>query len=169
MSVTTSPVESHRCARHPPVPALPLGVLPGGRDPGSVDTEDDGDARDDKWTACILVVEDDPPMRQLLVDMLNDASFTICAAENGDEALGLIRASALECALLVTDIQMPGSMNGIDIARTLRKRFPVLPVIFVTGAFDVAEQVALEDRQVLMLKPISPLKLREAARRLLSS
>ena len=62
----------------------------------------------------ILVVEDEDLIRELLVEFLADAGFEVDQASNGDDAARLIEADG--CQLLVTDVHMPGKLNGLELA-----------------------------------------------------
>lgn len=80
----------------------------------------------------LLVVEDEALIRQLIVLELEDAGYDIIEAENGDEALDALRRyPAIE--LLITDIRLPGGLNGWDIAEQARAMRHDLPVIYATG------------------------------------
>jgi CheY-like chemotaxis protein len=79
----------------------------------------------------ILVVEDDPFVREMAVAGLEDAGFEAIEAASGGEALRLLQAGIAVDALL-TDIRLPEA-NGWAVARAYRERFPDLPVLYVTG------------------------------------
>ena len=80
----------------------------------------------------ILVVEDDTPVRELLVRVLQDGGYLVAAAKNGQEALDLAdHQSSLD--LLITDLAMRG-MNGIEVAKKLLEKRPNLKVI-ITSSF----------------------------------
>jgi signal transduction histidine kinase/CheY-like chemotaxis protein len=80
--------------------------------------------------ARILVVDDEPGVRAVLVDMLTAAGHEVVEAGEGNEALTKCDKEAFDVVL--TDISMPG-LSGWDVAETVRKRFPSLPVGLVTG------------------------------------
>ena len=79
----------------------------------------------------ILVVEDDPFVREMALAGLEEAGFEVIEAGSGDDALRLLQAGIAFDALL-TDIRLPGA-NGRAVARAYRERFPDLPVLYVTG------------------------------------
>ena len=66
----------------------------------------------------VLVVEDDEVLRMCAAQVVADAGFTPVEAANADEAFAILENRS-DIALLFTDIQMPGSMNGLDLARTV--------------------------------------------------
>jgi len=80
----------------------------------------------------ILVVEDEPTIRELVVETLESLGYTVIAAGNAAEAMDLIRVHA-KIDLLFTDIVMPGSRDGVDLAEEVRQRQPETPVLFTSG------------------------------------
>ncbi len=97
----------------------------------------------------ILLVEDELLVRETLTDELRDNGFDVVAAGSGEEALGIYAPGAFDA--LVTDIRMPGALDGWDLAERCRASSPGLPVIYMTGYSDVpARQV---DGSRLLRKP----------------
>lgn len=86
----------------------------------------------DLWPIYILVVEDDPLIREWLADELRLAGFTIFEAASADDAFGCY-CKRSEIDLVFTDIQMPGSFDGLELARRLREDNPFLPLIITSG------------------------------------
>lgn len=80
----------------------------------------------------LLVVEDEPLVRELIVLELEDAGYDVAEAEDGPTALAIL-AREPGVALLFTDIRLPGGMTGWDIAERARDLRPGLPVIYTTG------------------------------------
>lgn len=80
----------------------------------------------------VLVVEDEVTIRQLVVEMLEDAGYRPIATDTAAGALKLI-ASGLKPDLLLTDVGLPGGMNGRQLADAIRVNMPILPIIFMTG------------------------------------
>lgn len=83
----------------------------------------------------LLVVEDEFLIRLTLVEALLEEAFEVLEAETADQALALLQGDPA-IALLVTDIQLPGSMDGSQLAREARRSRPDLPVLFMTGRPD---------------------------------
>jgi CheY-like chemotaxis protein len=83
----------------------------------------------------ILVVDDDPIVRELAVMMLEDLNFNIIEATNGEEALAVLENGADTVDLLFTDARMPG-MSGIDLARVTNERWPKVKVLYCSGAHE---------------------------------
>jgi CheY-like chemotaxis protein len=82
--------------------------------------------------ASILVVEDNTALRYALTHWLRILNYTVYEAASADEATILLE-SPLSIDLVITDIEMPGTLNGYDLAGHLRRNFPALPVIVVSG------------------------------------
>jgi CheY-like chemotaxis protein len=82
--------------------------------------------------AVVLVVEDEMLLRMRAVDMVEDAGFTSVEAVDADEAVAILESRS-DIALMFTDIQMPGSMDGLQLAHTVHKRWPPIKIILVSG------------------------------------
>lgn len=80
----------------------------------------------------LLVVEDDTLVRLAISEHLRDAGFSVVEAASADEALRYLGAGD-RIDLVFTDIQMPGRLDGIGLARQLRRRHPALSVILTSG------------------------------------
>lgn len=79
----------------------------------------------------VLLVEDEPVIRELMAEMLEDAGFDVTATCTGDEAAILLAEEGY--AVLLTDVTMPGAIDGIGLAEHARELHPRLPVVFVSG------------------------------------
>ena len=78
----------------------------------------------------ILVVEDNATMRDLLVDTLDAIGYHPTGASDGSEALQKLKEQKFD--LIITDIMMPG-IDGVALLKKVRKEYPHLPVLFITG------------------------------------
>ncbi len=85
-------------------------------------------------TNTILVVEDEPIVRMLVVDYLEELGYRIIEAKDADAALGVID-SGQTLSLLLTDVGLPG-MNGRQLAEAARRLRPALKILFATGYAD---------------------------------
>ncbi len=113
----------------------------------------------------IIVVEDEFLIRLTLVEALNDEGFTVLEAETADAALPLLLDDDT-IELLVTDIQLPGALDGHTLASTVRQHRPGLPVIFMTGRPDQhADQSS--PLNVFIAKPYRLEEICDAAKRLM--
>jgi len=81
----------------------------------------------------VLVVEDDAIVRMLACDILEDGGFDALEAVNAAEAQVLLEARP-DIALMFTDIDMPGEINGLGLARLAALRTPALPILITSGA-----------------------------------
>jgi CheY-like chemotaxis protein len=87
--------------------------------------------------AVVLVVEDEMLLRMRAVDMVEDAGYTSVEAVDADEAVAILESRS-DIALMFTDIQMPGSMDGLTLAHTVHKRWPPIKIILVSGQLKLA-------------------------------
>src|SRR6202051_1169960 len=86
----------------------------------------------------ILVVEDEMLLRMRAVDMVEDAGFTPIEAINADDALAILESRS-DIELLFTDIQMPGSMDGLKLAYAVHARWPLIKIILVSGQLKLTD------------------------------
>jgi CheY-like chemotaxis protein len=80
----------------------------------------------------VLVVEDEPLLRMLAVEVVEEAGFVAIEARDADEAVMLLE-SRTDITLLFTDINMPGSMDGLKLAHAVRDRWPPIKILVVSG------------------------------------
>jgi CheY-like chemotaxis protein len=113
----------------------------------------------------VLIVEDEFLIRMTLAEALGDEGFDVLEAETADAALPMLRADP-EIRLLLTDIQLPGVLNGRTLAQQAREHAPLLPVIFMTGQPDPNDTSSPLD--VFISKPYTLNDICDAARRLTS-
>lgn len=97
----------------------------------------------------ILIVDDEQGIRNLLVDCLEAAGYTAYAAQNAAEAIEIL-AQHPETRLLLSDIVMPGTMSGFDLAAVVQQGQPGLKVIFMSGYVPV---LASGERRLILRKP----------------
>jgi CheY-like chemotaxis protein len=87
----------------------------------------------------VLVVEDEMVLRMRAVDIVEDAGFAAVEAVNADEALSILESRS-DISLLFSDIQMPGSMDGLKLAHAVHDRWPAIKIVLVSGqieSFDI--------------------------------
>ena len=80
---------------------------------------------------CILVVEDEFLIRMMLADDLRDAGYQVIEASNADEALEVLRG--LTPDVIISDVNMPGSVDGMGLLESVRETSPELPVIIMSA------------------------------------
>ena len=86
----------------------------------------------------VLVVEDDMLLRMRAVDMVEDAGYNSIEAVDADAAVAILESRS-DIALLFTDIQMPGSMDGLMLAHSVHKRWPPIKIILVSGKLKLSD------------------------------
>jgi CheY-like chemotaxis protein len=87
--------------------------------------------------AVVLVVEDEILLRMSALDMVEDAGFTSVEAVDGDEAVAILESRS-DIALVFTDIQMPGSIDGLELAHAVHERWPPIKIILASGRLQPA-------------------------------
>jgi len=86
----------------------------------------------------VLVVEDEMMLRMRAVDIVEDAGFSPVEAVSADDALAILESRS-DIELLFTDIQMPGSMDGLELAHAVHERWPLIKIILVSGQLTLAD------------------------------
>jgi len=104
----------------------------------------------------VLVVDDEPDVRLVVCDILSDLGYTVLEAESGRAGLNIV-ASKVHIDLLLTDVGLPGGMNGRQLADAARQRRPGLKVLFITGYAEsmIVANGRLEPGMEVMIKPIA--------------
>lgn len=87
----------------------------------------------------ILVVEDEVLIRFVIADYLRDCGFQVVEAANADEAVKLLETDKIGADIVFSDIQMPGSIDGMGLARWIRTHFPTIKVVLTSGNVRTAE------------------------------
>jgi CheY-like chemotaxis protein len=115
----------------------------------------------------VLVVEDDEVLRMCAAEVVADAGFIPVEAANADEAFAILESRS-DIALLFTDIQMPGSMDGLDLARTVHDRWPAIKIILVSGRAELSERERPVDSRFFQ-KPFAMKQMLEGLQEMISS
>ena len=120
--------------------------------------------------AKILVVDDDQLVRDMTLRRLTKLGYRAIAAASGAEALEAL-ASGADIDLLLTDIRMPGGLDGPALAQEARRLRPQLKVLFVSGApdDDTLLHASREGACPLLLKPCTKAELAETIREVLTA
>jgi CheY-like chemotaxis protein len=111
--------------------------------------------------ARILVVEDDPGVRQFIVECLEMSGHRVTQAEHGEAGLAQIERS--EPDLMIVDFLMPG-MNGAQLAAEVGRKRPNLPIIIATGYADMQEIERVVGKNAVLKKPFQMRDLLESVR-----
>lgn len=114
----------------------------------------------------VLVVEDETFTRMDVVEMLSAAGFDIVEAINADEAIQMLERDP-DIRLIFTDIDMPGTMNGLKLAAAVRKRWPPVRIIATSGHFKVQAGDLPADARFFP-KPYQPAQIINAVREITS-
>jgi CheY-like chemotaxis protein len=108
----------------------------------------------------VLLVEDEFLIRQTLVDILREAEFWVVEAQDADEAFELLRSRA-DVAAVLTDVNMPGSMDGFEFVHLVRQGWPVVGVLVISGQADPGPS-DLPSRATFLRRPFRPAALIKA-------
>ncbi len=112
----------------------------------------------------VLVVEDDYLLRLDAADMIKAADFEVIEAANADEAIAILE-SRNDIAVIFPDIQMPGSMDGLRLARAVRGRWPPIKIITTSGQ-RIIEELDLPEGGRFLPKPYNPTQVNGVLREL---
>lgn len=80
----------------------------------------------------VLVVDDEPMIRMIIVDSLSEAGFEVLEASSADEAMVLLDRDSL-VGTMITDVKMPGSMDGMDLAKAVSLRWEHISLLVMSG------------------------------------
>jgi CheY-like chemotaxis protein len=89
----------------------------------------------------VLFVDDEPSMREIMAMLLNEEGYNVSTASDGLDALSQLRVSPPD--LIISDINMP-RMSGRELLSVVRRRFPAIPVIVISGSYDINDGVPSE-------------------------
>jgi len=114
--------------------------------------------------AVILIVEDDVLIRMDAAQMIAEGEFDVIEAANADEAIGILE-TRLDITVVFTDIQMPGSMDGLKLAAAVRDRWPPIKIIATSGQVTI-DRKDLPDGGHFLPKPYSSAQILKTLREL---
>ena len=114
--------------------------------------------------AVILVVEDDVLLRMDAAEMIAAGEFDVIEAANADEAIAILE-TRLDIAVVFTDIQMPGSMDGLKLAAAVRDRWPPIKIIATSGRVMIGRD-GLPEGGLFLPKPYSSAQILKTLREL---
>jgi CheY-like chemotaxis protein len=113
----------------------------------------------------VLVVEDEPLMLMDALDVVTEAGFEAIGAKNADEVIRILESRA-DVRIVFTDVNMPGSMDGMKLAHAVRHRWPPIEIIVTSGLTLANAQELLPERGLFFPKPYTPAQVVSALRRL---
>jgi CheY-like chemotaxis protein len=105
----------------------------------------------------VLIVEDEFLLRMNAAEMIADARFEVVEAANADQAIAILEARP-DIHVVFTDIQMPGSMDGVKLARFIRGRWPPIKIVATSGFVNVGTDDLPEGSRFLT-KPYHPAQI----------
>ena len=115
----------------------------------------------------VLLVEDEPLLRMLGVDTLEDAGFSVVEAASGDEAMAFLdQHDGDSVRVLFTDVNMPGHLDGFTLARQVAERWPGIGVLIVSGKM-APQPGDMPERGQFIGKPYQPTAVVDRIRSLL--
>ncbi len=118
---------------------------------------------------CILVVDDEPLIRMLLSEELAHEGWEVAEAVDGDSAAAMILEPPCRFSMVITDVQMPGALDGLALARLTRARLPHIPIILTTGRPEALKPIGpRRPNEAVILKPFLPSELVPVVRRLMA-
>jgi two-component system, chemotaxis family, CheB/CheR fusion protein len=147
------------------VTELPLQPVSGSRTPLNADQQEP------QRNGHIMIIEDDPEVRELLEILIRDDDHHVMWAQNGAAALKLATQAGVKPELILSDYNLPGGMNGVEVTVKLRRLIGLhVPVIILTGDISTAalRDIANHDCEQLN-KPVKPKMLIQTIRRLLAT
>jgi CheY-like chemotaxis protein len=130
----------------------------------SIHREAYGVAQSTKRSPVVLIVEDEFLIRKDAADMVTEAGFDVVEAENADEAISILE-SRFDITVVFTDIQMPGSMDGLKLAAAIRGRWPPIKIVATSGLLKINKD-DLPSGSRFLPKPYSPSQIVGALREL---
>lgn len=111
----------------------------------------------------VLVVEDEPLLRFHAVDLIEAAGFDTVEAVSADQAIEILMAR-MDIRIVFTDIDMPGSMNGLKLAAAVRNRWPPIEII-ITSGYATLRPEDIPERGLFFTKPYNDNELIGALRK----
>jgi len=105
----------------------------------------------------VLVVEDEPLLRLMAIDLVEDAGFEAVEARDAAEAIHILEGRS-DIRIVFTDIDMPGTMDGLKLAAAVRDRWPPIKIIITSGHFRL-EDGGIPAHTVFFPKPYDPAEI----------
>jgi DNA-binding NtrC family response regulator len=117
----------------------------------------------------ILLVDDEAMLREVMGDVLFKEGFVCIPCANGADAMRMIDGGPYKFDLLLSDVKMPGTVDGFEIAKRFQAKYPEGTVILISGYIDEKAAVSLsKDRVRVLLKPLRAQELLDAVREALA-
>lgn len=115
----------------------------------------------------VLLVEDEPLIRETLLEDLSGAGLDVADAPDAETALGAAGGAPRPPCVLVTDVNLGGGMNGLALAAEMRRRWPELGIVVITGKPSNLGGRRHDPREICLLKPFGTPRLAAAVHELM--
>ncbi len=109
----------------------------------------------------LLLVEDDPGIRELARKILENAGLQVISVADGQAAMDQWKSQKDQIDLLLTDLVLPGTLSGRDVAKAVLAERPEIPVIYMSGFADEGDDNPFLTPTNFMRKPFSPVTLKQ--------
>lgn len=100
----------------------------------------------------VIVAEDEPSIREMISASLKDADFAVLEAGDAQEVLTILETSAPNIGMLFTDVNMPGAMDGLELAHHVRRTWPWITLLIASGKAEL-EPTDMPSGSRFMVKP----------------
>jgi CheY-like chemotaxis protein len=114
----------------------------------------------------VLLVEDEPLVRMVNLEVLQEAGFRVIDANDADEAFEILKRRSDQVRAVLTDVDMPGSMNGFEFARLVSQGWPAIGVLVISGKTSPGPR-DLPKHGMFLAKPYGTEEMIEALKRLI--
>jgi CheY-like chemotaxis protein len=121
----------------------------------------------ERQSAAVLIVEDEPLIRMGAVYLIEEAGFEVYGAASADVAIAMLELHN-EIRLIFTDVDMPGSMDGLKLAHYVRGRWPPVKIIVTSGHVKVTEE-SLPVGALFLPKPYDPAEITHKVREMIAA
>lgn len=111
-------------------------------------------------TPTVLVVEDEPLQRMCLMDLVEEAGYPVAEASDADQALELLHRRH-DIRIILADVDMPGTMDGLRLAAVVRDRWPPIDIIVMSGR-GIPQLATIPARAMFLPKPLNEQRVKEA-------
>lgn len=116
---------------------------------------------------CVLLVEDEGLIAEIIGEALSEQGYTVHSVSNASDALAHL-SNGGKVDVLFTDINLPGDLDGVDLAEHARGLLPDLPVIYASGRWARLEELRAHPHSTILRKPYSPARACEAVEALVA-
>jgi CheY-like chemotaxis protein len=95
-----------------------------------------GTERQSREPTIALVIEDEPEVRNIASSVLKDTDLAVIESSTGEDALAFLRENAPDVAMMFADVNLPGTVDGVDLARIAESSWPWIKVVLTTGGME---------------------------------